>query len=80
MDGSLCGAQETVKLMITRRNPVKGPVVNNVLGLAFKQNFADLRNARVIDVIRELETYGVGRGPRSGRQQERNCKSALSPI
>jgi UDP-N-acetyl-D-galactosamine dehydrogenase len=51
-------AQETVKLMITRGNQVKGAVVN-VLGLAFKENVPDLRNSRVIDLIRELETYGV---------------------
>jgi UDP-N-acetyl-D-glucosamine/UDP-N-acetyl-D-galactosamine dehydrogenase len=51
-------AQETVKLMITRGNQVKGAVVS-VLGLAFKENVPDLRNSRVIDLIRELETYGV---------------------
>jgi UDP-N-acetyl-D-galactosamine dehydrogenase len=37
---------------------VKGaPVI--VLGLTFKENCADLRNSRVIDVIRELESYGA---------------------
>jgi UDP-N-acetyl-D-galactosamine dehydrogenase len=51
-------AQETVKLMITRGSQVKGAIVN-VLGLAFKENVPDLRNSRVIDLIRELETYGV---------------------
>ena len=30
-----------------------------VLGLTFKENCPDLRNSRVIDVIRELESYGV---------------------
>jgi UDP-N-acetyl-D-glucosamine/UDP-N-acetyl-D-galactosamine dehydrogenase len=30
-----------------------------VLGLTFKENCADLRNSKVIDVIRELESYGV---------------------
>ena len=30
-----------------------------VLGLAFKENVPDLRNTRVIDVIRELEQYNV---------------------
>ncbi len=30
-----------------------------VLGLTFKENTPDLRNSRVIDIIRELEDYGV---------------------
>jgi UDP-N-acetyl-D-galactosamine dehydrogenase len=30
-----------------------------MLGLTFKENCEDLRNSRVIDVIRELETYGI---------------------
>ena len=30
-----------------------------VLGLTFKENCADLRNSRVIDVIRELQSYGA---------------------
>jgi len=51
-------AQETVKLMIQRGSQVKGALVN-VLGLAFKENVPDLRNSRVIDLIRELETYGA---------------------
>jgi UDP-N-acetyl-D-galactosamine dehydrogenase len=50
-------AQETVKLMIQRGGAVKGARAN-VLGLAFKENVPDLRNSRVIDIIRELESYG----------------------
>jgi UDP-N-acetyl-D-galactosamine dehydrogenase len=30
------------------------------MGLTFKENCPDLRNTKVIDVIRELESYGVG--------------------
>jgi UDP-N-acetyl-D-galactosamine dehydrogenase len=30
-----------------------------VLGLTFKENCPDLRNSKVIDVIRELESYGA---------------------
>ena len=30
-----------------------------MLGLTFKENCPDLRNSRVIDVIRELESFGV---------------------
>jgi UDP-N-acetyl-D-galactosamine dehydrogenase len=51
-------AEQTVKEMIRRGSPVKGADVL-VLGLTFKENCADLRNSRVIDVIRELESYGI---------------------
>ena len=30
-----------------------------MLGLTFKENCADLRNSRVIDVVRELASYGA---------------------
>ena len=51
-------AEQTVKQMIQAGFPVKGSHVN-VLGLTFKENCPDLRNSKVIDVIRELESYGV---------------------
>jgi UDP-N-acetyl-D-galactosamine dehydrogenase len=51
-------AEQTVKQMIRAGFPVKGSHVN-VLGLTFKENCPDLRNSKVIDVIRELESYGV---------------------
>ncbi len=51
-------AEQTVKTMIQAGFPVKGSHVN-VLGLTFKENCPDLRNSKVIDVIHELESYGV---------------------
>ena len=51
-------AEQTVKHMIQAGFSVKGAHVN-VLGLTFKENCPDLRNSRVIDIIRELESYGV---------------------
>ena len=51
-------AEQTVKNMIQLGFPVKGsPVI--VLGLTFKEDCPDLRNSKVIDVIRELESFGV---------------------
>lgn len=44
--------------MIGTDRRIKGGHVA-VLGLTFKENCEDLRNSRVIDVIRELESYGV---------------------
>ncbi len=51
-------AEQTVKQMIADDLPVKGGDVV-VLGLTFKENCPDLRNSKVIDVIRELASYGV---------------------
>ena len=51
-------AEQTVKCMINRGLEVKGADVI-VLGLTFKENCTDLRNSKVIDVIRELESYGL---------------------
>ena len=51
-------AEQTIKQMIAAGSPIKGASVN-VLGLTFKENCGDLRNSKVIDIIRELESYGV---------------------
>ncbi len=51
-------AEQTVKQMIQAGSPVKGAHVT-VLGLTFKEDCSDLRNSRVIDVVRELASFGV---------------------
>jgi UDP-N-acetyl-D-glucosamine/UDP-N-acetyl-D-galactosamine dehydrogenase len=51
-------ADETVKQLIRAGVPVKGCHIN-VLGLTFKENCPDLRNSRVIDVVRELQSFGA---------------------
>jgi UDP-N-acetyl-D-galactosamine dehydrogenase len=51
-------AEQTVKSLIQLGHSVKGAHIN-VLGLTFKENCPDLRNSKVIDVIRELESYGA---------------------
>jgi UDP-N-acetyl-D-galactosamine dehydrogenase len=51
-------AEQTVKQMIQVGFPVKNAKIN-VLGLTFKENCPDLRNSRVIDVVRELQSYGA---------------------
>jgi UDP-N-acetyl-D-glucosamine/UDP-N-acetyl-D-galactosamine dehydrogenase len=51
-------AEQTIKHMIAAGSHVKGATVN-VLGLTFKENCGDLRNSKVIDIIRELRSYGV---------------------
>ncbi|MGA9421168.1 MAG: nucleotide sugar dehydrogenase [Rhodanobacteraceae bacterium] len=49
-------AQRVVKLMTQRRMHAAGANIL-VLGLAFKENCPDLRNTRVVDVIKEFQSY-----------------------
>ena len=51
-------ADETVKLMLKKGLPVLGSKVL-VLGLAFKENCPDVRNTKVIDIVKGLRTYSV---------------------
>jgi len=51
-------ARKTVQQMIHAGRNIKGARVN-VLGLAFKENVPDIRNSKVVDIIRELHEFGV---------------------
>lgn len=51
-------ATSLVKKLIKSNLPVQGAKVT-VLGLTFKENVPDLRNSKVIDIIRELKEYGI---------------------
>ncbi|HEV3008992.1 MAG TPA: nucleotide sugar dehydrogenase [Burkholderiales bacterium] len=51
-------ARKTVQQMIHAGRNIKGARVN-VLGLTFKENVPDIRNSKVIDIIRELHEFGV---------------------
>ncbi|WIY27804.1 Vi polysaccharide biosynthesis UDP-N-acetylglucosamine C-6 dehydrogenase TviB [Parasedimentitalea psychrophila] len=51
-------AQQMIKAMLKRRIQMADARVL-VLGLTFKENCPDLRNTRVIDVVRGLEEFGV---------------------
>ncbi|MDN7241618.1 nucleotide sugar dehydrogenase [Planococcus sp. N028] len=51
-------ARTLVKKLIQNNLPVQGTRVT-ILGLTFKENVPDLRNSKVVDVIRELQEYGV---------------------
>lgn len=50
-------ANRVVKLMIQKGHKVQGANVL-VLGITFKENCPDIRNSKVIGVIRELKDYG----------------------
>jgi UDP-N-acetyl-D-glucosamine/UDP-N-acetyl-D-galactosamine dehydrogenase len=51
-------AEMTVKKLIQADKTVKGCRVL-VLGLTFKENVPDIRNSKVVDILRELHEYGV---------------------
>lgn len=50
-------AGRVVKLMIAKGLPVRGARIL-VLGVTFKENCPDIRNSKVVDLIRELESFG----------------------
>ncbi|MGB5981066.1 MAG: nucleotide sugar dehydrogenase [Nonlabens sp.] len=51
-------ASEIVKLMLSKDIAVKNSEVL-VLGITFKENCPDVRNTKVVDVVRNLEDYGI---------------------
>ena len=51
-------ANNIVKTMIKAKIDIHQARIG-ILGLTFKENVADVRNTKVIDIIRELEDYGI---------------------
>ena len=49
-------AQQMIKALVKRGKPMRRVLI---MGLTFKENCPDLRNTRVIDVLRGLEDYGL---------------------
>ncbi|MDX1700280.1 MAG: nucleotide sugar dehydrogenase [Melioribacteraceae bacterium] len=51
-------AESTVKKMIKANKQINGAKIA-IFGVTFKENCPDVRNTKVVDVIKELEEYGV---------------------
>lgn len=51
-------AQNCVKNLISVKTPVSGAKVA-ILGFTFKENCPDTRNTKVIDIIKELDEFGI---------------------
>src|SRR5699024_10255292 len=51
-------ASSIIKKMLKKGFPVVGANIN-ILGLTFKENTPDLRNTKIIDVIKELQDFGL---------------------
>jgi UDP-N-acetyl-D-galactosamine dehydrogenase len=50
--------EKCIKMMIQSSQNIKDSKVG-VLGLTFKEDCPDLRNTKVVDIVNELESYGV---------------------
>jgi len=55
--GRYIGKQTVKKIISCGKNPNNSRVL--VMGMTFKENVTDIRNSKVIDVIRELTDFGV---------------------
>ncbi len=51
-------ANKVVKLMIQKEIPVKNAKAL-ILGFTFKENCGDIRNTKVVDIVSELESFGL---------------------
>ena len=51
-------AEQTVKCIMQAGLCVEGACVN-LLGLTFKENCGDIRNSKAVDIVRELQAFGV---------------------
>jgi len=51
-------ATKVIKLMISKGIPINNSNIL-ILGITFKENCPDIRNTKVIDIYKELITYGV---------------------
>lgn len=55
--GRYIGKQTVKKLISSGKNPTHSKVL--VMGITFKENVTDIRNSKVVDVIKELVDFGV---------------------
>ena len=51
-------AEKSVKLLIARGRNIKGARAL-VCGLTFKEDCPDIRNSKTVDIVRELQEYGI---------------------
>ena len=54
MGGYVAG--RVIQLMAKKRISISGAEVL-IMGITFKENFSDVRNSRVVDIVHELEQY-----------------------
>lgn len=76
-------AEKTIKKLIHAGKSVKGAKVL-VMGLTFKEDCPDLRNSKVVDIIRELQDFGVeiivSDPVATSKDAEKEYNISLTPI
>ena len=75
-------AQRLVKLLAQHGKPVAGARVG-ILGLTFKEDCADLRNTRVVDIVDELRSFSIDplvSDPLARESDAKACGVTLSPL
>jgi UDP-N-acetyl-D-glucosamine/UDP-N-acetyl-D-galactosamine dehydrogenase len=55
--GGYIGKQTVKKLIVAGKNPFKAKAL--IMGITFKEDVTDIRNSKVVDVIKELADFGV---------------------
>ena len=55
--GGYIGKQTVKKLIAAGKNPFKAKAL--IMGITFKEDVTDIRNSKVVDVIRELADFGI---------------------
>ncbi len=55
--GAYAGKETVKKLIAAQKSPDRSRVL--VMGMTFKEDVSDIRNSKVIDVVRELREFGV---------------------
>ena len=55
--GAHVGKQTVKRMLELGKNPLESRVL--VMGLTFKEDVADIRNTKVVDVIHELQSYNI---------------------
>ena len=55
--GAHVGKQVVKKMLEQNKNPLDSRIL--VMGLTFKEDVSDIRNTKVVDVIRELKSYNI---------------------
>src|SRR5690606_22942977 len=76
-------AQKTIKELIHSGHNIRDSLVT-ILGLTCKENCRDLRNTRVVDIVAELQDYGVQvqvcDPQASAREAEKEYHLRLQPL
>lgn len=52
-------AKNIIKIILSSSNKISHPISVNILGFTFKENVPDIRNTKVIDIVKALEEFGV---------------------